>query len=290
MNILFIFSAAAIAVNLLLSMVVYLFSLQKNFITYMISLIMITVTSMLCLSWICAKFCGGMKGCIGKYEPKLSFSDNALLVVFGFGSCMTVNLIVSILVALFPFMGGANSDISDRTDSYSIMLMILAAAVSPALCEETAFRGFAMGSLADFGQGFAVVLSSLVFGMMHGNLSGILFAFSVGLVLACIRKTAGSLVPSALVHFLNNAFSVWMSAFSKSMNEEVYAEIILLFYVVMLLMTLVSGIIIYKRKWGLFEFSDNGCTLSTGEKVKLVLKSPFWWVFAVLAFIIGIAA
>lgn len=69
------------------------------------------------------------------------------------------------------------------TDSLSMFLYVgLGAPIS----EEILFRGVALRSMEPYGKKFAIFASSLLFGLYHGNLVQIPFAFAVGLVLAYV--------------------------------------------------------------------------------------------------------
>lgn len=272
MGAVFLFGTAGMILNLTLGMVTYLLGLHEEFTSYMLSLMAVTVLSMPILAWLCS--CGSLKRCIRKYDKKLGSFDNALLVLTGFSGCMVINLVMVILTALFPFMGSGETALSDRTDMYGISMLLLAVAVCPAVCEEVAFRGFVMGRLKEYGDGFAVVMSALVFGMMHGNLPKILFAFLTGLLLGCIRQATGSLIPSMLVHFCNNAVSVLFGAFYN-------VNFILLFHAGMILLLLLSGMMVYRRKLELLRLSVSGTAIKT------TFQQPLFWTFVSEVVIIG---
>ena len=258
--------------------------LNKDFPLYMISMTVSSVIAMLCCSLICAKFCGGMKSCIEKYEKKAGFFENFLLVVFGFSGCVTVNFVLSIISMFVPFFeSGSDMSFFENTDLFSTVLALTAIALAPAVCEEIAFRGFVMGSLADFGQKFAVLFSSFIFGMMHGTLSGMVFAFLVGLLLSFIRRLSGSLIPSMTVHFLNNAYAVLMTVFLKTLDIEIFSIISGMFIFIMLLLFAVMLIIFCNKKSVLSAFSTGDCVLTNSEKAKIVLTRPLFWVLIVLA-------
>lgn len=286
-----IFCIAGLAVNLVLGFGLGVFGLYEDFTVYMLTMVVVTVISMLCVGWICAKFCGGMKACIKKYEKKTGLSDNFLLVLFGFSGCMTVNLILTIISLFFPFIGSSNIDISEM-NIYNVMLMMFAVALAPAVCEEIAFRGFVMGSLSEFGQGFAVIMTSVFFGMLHGNLSGILFAFSAGLLMGCVRKTSGSLVPSMTVHFLNNAYAVCSLCFMKMADGDeglmMYAFFSFIFMLIMVVVFVISMLVLNSKNIGIFTFSSGDCVLTTSENAKVVLTRPLFWVFMAFAGIITV--
>ncbi len=69
--------------------------------------------------------------------------------------------------------------------------------------EEILFRGGVLRALRPAGKGFAIVFSALLFGVFHGNLVQIPFAFLVGLVLGYVAAEY-SLGWCILLHWINN--------------------------------------------------------------------------------------
>lgn len=86
-----------------------------------------------------------------------------------------------------------------------ISIVVLAPAV-----EELLFRGAIQGHLMRTWKNptYAIVISALIFGLVHGNPKQIPFAFVTGLALGWVYYRTGSLLPSMLMHFLNNGSSV----------------------------------------------------------------------------------
>ncbi len=86
--------------------------------------------------------------------------------------------------------------------SQSISMFLYAGIIGP-IVEELVYRGFAMRCLEKHGKLLAVVVSSILFGVMHGNLPQAVFAFCVGLVLGYVAIEY-SIVWSIILHILNN--------------------------------------------------------------------------------------
>lgn len=85
-------------------------------------------------------------------------------------------------------------------------------ALTPAICEELAFRGFI---LTGFGRGgrvaSAVVLSSVMFGIIHMVPQQVFNATLLGLVLGLLAIRSGSLIPGVIFHFCFNSLAVFYS-------------------------------------------------------------------------------
>jgi membrane protease YdiL (CAAX protease family) len=95
------------------------------------------------------------------------------------------------------------------------LLSLGAIALAPAVCEELLFRGIVLPSLLrPLGPAAAVILSSLLFGVIHLDTTGsgvslyrVPFAIVVGVGLGALRVRTGSLVSPILAHALLNAIT-----------------------------------------------------------------------------------
>ena len=88
-------------------------------------------------------------------------------------------------------------------------LGILSIAILAPISEELLFRGAIQPRLIErFNPTIGIIITSLVFGIIHGNPIQIPFAFIMALALGWVSWRTGSLLFSILMHFLNNTSSV----------------------------------------------------------------------------------
>lgn len=89
-------------------------------------------------------------------------------------------------------------------------LGIVAIVIMAPIVEELLFRGAIQGHLLRQWKhpAGAIVLSSLIFGLVHGNWVQAPFAFVTGLALGWMYYRTGSLLPGMLMHFVNNGTAV----------------------------------------------------------------------------------
>ena len=89
------------------------------------------------------------------------------------------------------------------------LLGILSITIMAPLVEELLFRGAIQGHLLRIGMKplYAILVSSLVFGVVHGNPIQIPFAFSFGLILGWLYYRTGNLAISIIGHFINNSIA-----------------------------------------------------------------------------------
>ena len=88
-------------------------------------------------------------------------------------------------------------------------LMLFITAVLPAVFEEFSHRGLLLSGLENRGSEMsAVVLSAVLFGLMHANPGQMIYATFGGLVFGVAVVKTDSIIPAMCAHFANNAVSV----------------------------------------------------------------------------------
>jgi membrane protease YdiL (CAAX protease family) len=99
-------------------------------------------------------------------------------------------------------------DLSPPGDGTIFGFYFISIAIAPAFFEEMVFRGVILQSLRRFGDGFALVLSAILFALAHGNLEQGPNSFVLGLAMGFFVLKTGSLWTAIIIHFANNALSV----------------------------------------------------------------------------------
>ena len=95
-----------------------------------------------------------------------------------------------------------------------IPLFFGVAALGP-FYEELVFRGLALGAYRKARSPlFAVVFTSLLFGLVHGSIVHVLFVFPVGIVLALVMLKTGQLWTSVAAHGLYNFLVTVLAEFN----------------------------------------------------------------------------
>lgn len=201
-------------------------------------------------------------------------------LMFGVAFCSFANIASSIAESILK---NANIDYEvtmpkNPTGFFGFALSLISTVLVPALVEEFACRGLMLGLLKKYGEGFAIVTSSLLFGLMHGNFEQMPFAFLVGLVLGFITVKSGTIWIAIAVHGFNNLIAVLFdyvfSNFSSSAQN--------IGYTIYLLTTLALGIfaifLFHGKDENLYKF--NSSNMKSTEKQKLI------WFFTSIPIII----
>ena len=85
-----------------------------------------------------------------------------------------------------------------------LWIVWFACAVTPAVCEEIVFRGFILSGLRRFGQWPAIVISSLLFALLHPSIYQFVPTFLLGMLLGWMVWVSGSIVCSIITHAVSN--------------------------------------------------------------------------------------
>ncbi|MCA9239982.1 MAG: CPBP family intramembrane metalloprotease [Planctomycetales bacterium] len=110
---------------------------------------------------------------------------------------------------LFPPAAEVVKQLADSQQvlsTVSPVLLVLLMGVLPGVCEEIAFRGFILGGLRRaIRGGWAVLISALAFGVVHGLLQQSINATILGLLLGYLVLRFGGIGPSLAFHITNNS-------------------------------------------------------------------------------------
>lgn len=163
----------------------------------------------------------------GRFIEKRSFGelapmDGKLLkgFVFAYAASQLMASFASALVSVFGgfvapdlfSQGGTGADFS-ANNPFELVVVFLSLCILTPFVEEFIFRGVIYGSLRRFGCGFAAVTSSVIFGLAHGSIEQLAYAFAFGVALAIVFEKTGNLKTSILFHFLNNTLNYVLFVF-----------------------------------------------------------------------------
>lgn len=91
------------------------------------------------------------------------------------------------------------------------------------VAEEIVFRGaiqrVLQNALGERNRWIAIVVSALIFGIIHFNLAQGLHAFLVGLLLGWLYSKTGSILPGFVFHWVNNTVAYLMFNLMPQMND-----------------------------------------------------------------------
>lgn len=109
-------------------------------------------------------------------------------------------------------------------DGQPLWVLLLVVALTPAICEESLFRGFLFSGLLRAGPAVALIASSLLFGLAHGSIYRMIPTASLGLIIGLARWKTGSIVPGVIIHFLNNGLALTLLYYRPKALDETFAS------------------------------------------------------------------
>ncbi len=136
------------------------------------------------------------------------------------------------------FYSGLEQDIFEK---YNIFVILITSVIIPAFFEELVFRGLILTNLLPFGRTFAIVVSGIIFGAIHGTVSQILFATLAGIVLGWVYVETGSLWCGIFVHFINNLVSVCEGAIISALPYATAMKYVYIIEITVLLIGIISA-------------------------------------------------
>lgn len=200
-------------------------------------------------------------------------------------TCLVVNIImgmiVSIIVGMLNQQGVTVPDVDfsiTEPSAYAVIIQLVYVCLIGPVCEELVYRGLILKLLLPYGKGLAIFFSALAFGLMHGNIEQALPAFVGGLVWAMIVAKYDSIVPTIILHIINNTFASVLDigdAINWSGAENFYtaAQIVFMFLGFYGLIVLIRGLINETRQ------TEPPCSLAVSVRYRTVALNVFMLVY-----------
>ena len=200
-----------------------------------------------------------------------------LLVIGGYAICTISNYAVSLLSDNLSMFGLENTTgiVTEAKTPKEQIIYFICIAIIPAITEEIAFRGVVLNFLRPYGDGFAILISSILFGLVHGNFVQIPFAFIVGLVCAVLVVKTNSIIPSMLLHLLNNGTSVILDCIEEYTSAGVYELCSTIIVLTLTVIGFIAIILLCKKGFDMkFQNSREIVCLKAKDKITAFLTNP----------------
>ncbi len=216
-------------------------------------------------------------------EKKMTFGVFCQLLAVFLAAQAVLQALMPLMEWLLNLIGystlAAQEAAAIETTGFSMFLYV---AILAPISEELLCRGLALRILQPLGKQAAIVLTALAFGLFHGNIVQIPFAFLVGLVLGYVTMEY-SVWWAILLHAINNfALAEGFNALARVVPETV---VNILFYSLMGAAALVTVILlIAKRKQVKAYFRQNRITLFSAEAAATSVPA---WIFTAVMMLLG---
>ena len=171
-----------------------------------------------------------LKAMIGRrgdvyYETKTDLRLSAYLPAIVLGGIFLIfvqSTLNAALVSIFQYASFSEEVIwgTETIVGYGVVLRFIVMALIPAFCEEFLFRGAILTNLLPFGRTNAILISSLLFAIMHQNAEQVLYAFAAGVLLGVVYERTGSIWNCVFLHLMNNFSSIVMSILPQKLHRD----------------------------------------------------------------------
>lgn len=189
---------------------------------------------------------------------ELSGKDFLIAVVMAMGLGYVFNLIGAIINFIISDIVGTSfvemNPVAEMLDSITPSMVIYTCFLGPFM-EELLCRGFLLKRARVFGDWTAVVYTSVIFGMMHGNIAQFLYAVVIGLILGYVAVKTNSIKYTVWIHMVINTYNMVL-ALGEEMIWGIGSELLLLMYSLAswlsMLVLIIGGIVLmvkYARIW-----------------------------------------
>jgi len=250
-------------------------------------------------------------------EHKMSVGKILIAFMMAYSLMILLNIIGTIATFLGNLAIGqdaVNSNVNPvagLVTNTGIPLQILLMVIVGPIFEELIFRKLLIDRAIRYGEGVAVVLSGLLFGLFHGNFAQGIYAFGLGMFFGFIYIRTGRIRYSIILHMIINFFGSVMAStvlqyfdlnsFLSSKNQYQWVAshfgqvMVYLVYLLLILAIVITGIVFWiislvKKKFFLNPVEEpipkkkrfSTVIINTG----MILNICFWVGYAVIQFII----
>lgn len=136
-----------------------------------------------------------------------------LMLVFGL--LFSLNSLNGYLVRLFELMGYTPKESNlPKLDGWYLLPAMIVIAVLPAVLEEGLFRGVILNNAeAEVGTVRIIFIVGFLFSLYHASVEQTIYQFICGCLFTLLAVRARSILPSMLIHFINNALILILYSF-----------------------------------------------------------------------------
>lgn len=139
-------------------------------------------------------------------KKKMKWWQFLVAVLMCFGLVYASNLAGTVISTVISILKGSavQNTLLNIVSSISMALVVLYMVICAPFMEEYVFRKLIVERTIKYGQGVAVVVSGLMFGLFHGNLNQFVYAFTLGCFLAFLYVKTGKLKITIAMHMMIN--------------------------------------------------------------------------------------
>lgn len=173
------------------------------------------------------------------------------------------------------------------------LLSLFLLCVAAPIMEEIVFRGFILKGFFKVSPRFAIIVSALLFALMHGNFIQGIATFPLGVFLAYVAYKTGSIIPCIIIHMVCNLYGTLSGFFLSGMIEKygeergmLIASMLLMCVMLALLVISIITLIIDRKNYSL----PKNTLIQKKRTFGILFTTWPIYVYVVLFFIISVTS
>lgn len=211
-------------------------------------------------------------------------------VIVAFMMCYGVLIVGNMIgLSITAVIGAVKGDpvsnvLMDVVTSGNLWLTAVYTVILAPVFEEILFRKLICGRLVKYGQGIAIVVSGLMFGLFHGNLNQFFYAFFLGMFLGFIYVKTGNIKYSIVIHMMINFLGSVVGVIVLTCAEESTAGMLISgIYSIGIYAIAITGIVLFIIKRSSMKLNYGEIVIAKKERFKtlflnlgMILYCVFW--------------
>ncbi len=178
---------------------------------------------------------------------KLSTLSIIKLILITYFLMYIINILTTLILTFIGSIAGLNT--TNPLDSVIlpnswIWNLLFVGILSP-IVEELMFRGVMLNKLRCYGDKIAIITTSLLFGLFHGNFHQFFYAAAIGALFAYVTLKTGNIIYSIILHVSINILGGVLPAILLLHDTNIIA--VSLFGLAILIMTIIGFVLFVKN-------------------------------------------
>ena len=141
-----------------------------------------------------------------------------LIVLFSYPIAVFFNFIIMSIINSFIDFVPAGVPIPLTPQELVISFLIIG--VTPGICEEVMFRGTMLSAYESKGYGKSIIMTSLLFGIFHFNITNLVGPIFLGIIFGIIALKSNTIFLPMIGHTLNNGIALLIGYFATKYTPE----------------------------------------------------------------------
>lgn len=154
----------------------------------------------------------------GMTKKKIKVKNTIKVVLMSLPILVLVQVLSNYVLNLFNYNYNIldNTLVYDKNSIFSSILVFIYISIMPAIFEELFFRKGIIKAASKIGNKFAIIISAVVFSLLHLNFGQSFGALFIGILFGIVAVYTDSILPTVILHLLNNGSAMIFEIFENN--------------------------------------------------------------------------